>query len=306
MKEFKAKKINNKKKKLKKIRLVIFTFFFFFAYVFMIKYLENNKLKKSVLDEEVNYVNFNVSKLVESKINKVINNPSTLLNDTIKNVKQVEVETKKTSVSDKKNENVIKKEEPVIYIYNTHQTEEYVDYSVYEAAKKLNDMLNKNSYYTSYFEEQGVKVFLEQNDMKYYKSYTASRKYLGEAIIKYPSLTYFFDIHRDSIPKNKSTISYNDKSYAKVLFVVGTDNPNNQINYENANKLNELIKSKVPNISRGIAKHGGKGYNGVYNQDVSENTFLIEIGGKENTKEEVENTINIIYEAILEYVRGVI
>ena len=305
MKEFKAKKINNKKKNLKKVRLVIFTFFFFFAYVFMIKYLENNKLKKSVLDEEVNYVNFNVSKLVESKINKVINNPSTLLNDTIKNVKQAKVETKKTSVSDKKNENVIKKEEPVIYIYNTHQTEEYVDYSVYEAAKKLNDMLNKNSY-TSYFEEQSIKVFLEQNDMKYYKSYTASRKYLGEAIIKYPSLTYFFDIHRDSVPKNKSTISYNDKSYAKVLFVVGTDNPNNQINYENANKLNELIKSKVPNISRGIAKHGGKGYNGVYNQDVSENTFLIEIGGKENTKEEVENTINIIYEAILEYVRGVI
>lgn len=306
MKEFKAKKINNKKKKLKKIRVVIFTFFFFFAYVFMIKYLENNKLKKSVLDEDVNYVNFNVSKLVESKINKVINNPSTLLNNTIKNVKQVEVETKKTSVSDKKNENTIKKEEPVVYIYNTHQTEEYVDYSVYEAAKKLNDMLNKNSYYTSYFEEQSVKVFLEQNDMKYYKSYTASRKYLGEAIIKYPSLTYFFDIHRDSVLKNKSTLSYNDKSYAKVLFVVGTDNPNNQINYENANKLNELIKSKVPNISRGIAKHGGKGYNGVYNQDVSENTFLIEIGGKENTKEEVENTINIIYEAILEYVRGVI
>ena len=306
MKEFKAKKINNKKKKLKKIRLVIFTFFFFFAYVFMIKYLENNKLKKSVLDEDVNYVNFNVSKLVESKINKVINNPSTLLNNTIKNVKQVEVETKKTSVSDKKNENTIKKEEPVVYIYNTHQTEEYVDYSVYEAAKKLNDMLNKNSYYTSYFEEQSVKVFLEQNDMKYYKSYTASRKYLGDAIIKYPSLTYFFDIHRDSVLKNKSTLSYNDKSYAKVLFVVGTDNPNNQINYENANKLNELIKSKVPNISRGIAKHGGKGYNGVYNQDVSENTFLIEIGGKENTKEEVENTINIIYEAILEYVRGVI
>ena len=305
MKEFKAKKINNKKKKLKKIRVVIFTFFFFFAYVFMIKYLENNKLKKSVLDEEVNYVNFNVSKLVESKINKVINNPSTLLNDTIKNVKQVEVETKKTSVSDKKNENSIKKEEPVIYIYNTHQTEEYVDYSVYEAAKKLNGMLNKNSY-TSYFEEQSVKVFLEQNDMKYYKSYTASRKYLGDAIIKYPSLTYFIDIHRDSVSKNKSTITYNDKGYAKVLFVVGTDNPNNQINYENANKLNELIKSKVPNISRGIAKHGGKGYNGVYNQDVSENTFLIEIGGKENTKEEVENTINIIYEAILEYVRGVI
>ena len=40
----------------------------------------------------------------------------------------------------------------------------------------------------------------------------------------------------------------------------------------------------------GIYKKGGPGVNGVYNQDFSPNTILIEIGGNENTTNEVLNT----------------
>ena len=78
------------------------------------------------------------------------------------------------------------------------------------------------------------------------------------------------------------------------------------INKDTTSKLNEIIKSKVPNISRGIVYHGGKGFNGVYNQDVSSEVFLIEVGGKDNTKEEVENTIEVLNNAIVEYIKGVI
>ena len=53
-------------------------------------------------------------------------------------------------------------------------------------------------------------------------------------------------------------------------------------------------------------KKQGAGVNGVYNQDFSPNVFLIEIGGTENTKEEVLNSINVLYEAIAEYIRGVV
>lgn len=91
-----------------------------------------------------------------------------------------------------------------------------------------------------------------------------------------------------------------------MLFVVGTDNPNNILNKDTTSKLNEIIKSKVPNISRGIVYHGGKGFNGVYNQDVSSEVFLIEVGGKDNTKEEVENTIEVLNNAIVEYIKGII
>lgn len=310
MKEFKAKKIRNKKSKKKKVRFIIFTFFFFFAYVFMLKYLKNNQLKNTILKEDVNYINFNIQKESENIISKIINNPVKLLNQNVKNIKQVNTETTETKVDNNQakkvvNEKVVVSKEPIIYIYNTHQTEEYESYSVYDAANLLNEKLNKNGL-NSYFEEQSVKVFLEKNNLKYYKSYDASRKYLNEAMEKYQGLSYFFDIHRDSVSKKISTTMENGKSYAKVLFVVGIDNPGNEKNKNNASKLNEIIKSKVPSISRGIALHGGKGYNGIYNQDVSENVFLIEVGGKDNTKEEVENTINVIYESIIEYTRGVV
>lgn len=316
MKQFKSKKI----KKKKNIFIILFTFFFFFSYVFMIKYCLNNKFKKNLLSEDYNYINFNLGELTLKKIKEDINKPVTLLNNNVKNA--IEVESKKTSVSNKNKENseekndvvnkpnevILSKDEktsPIVYIYNTHQTEQYVDYSVYEVSKVLSDKLTSNGI-ISYFEEQSVSVFLQNNNLKYYKSYTASRKYLNEAKEKYPTINYFFDIHRDSVSKEKSTITYNGKNYAKVLFVVGTDNPNNESNKNNAIKLNEIIKSKVPNISRDIAYHGGDGYNGVYNQDLSSNLFLIEIGGKDNSKEEVLNTMNIIYESICEYIRGVL
>lgn len=305
MKEFKARKI--KKKKKQKIKLFLFTFFFFFSYIFIMKYLKDNQLKETVLKEDVNYIRFDVRKETSKVINNTINNPVSLLKENVKRAKSVE--TKKTDINNKQTKNVsnnvVENKNPIIYVYNTHQTEDYDGYSVYDAANSLANKLNKNGF-PSYFEEQSVKVFLDKNNLKYYKSYTASRKYLNEAKEKHNSLTYFFDIHRDSVSKGKSTISIGNKSYAKVLFVIGTDNPSNEKNKNTTSKLNEIVKSKAPGISRGIAYHGGKGYNGVYNQDLSENVFLIEVGGKDNTKEEVENTIEIINDAIIEYVRGVI
>ena len=50
--------------------------------------------------------------------------------------------------------------------------------------------------------------------------------------------------------------------------------------------MNELY----PGLSKGIYKKGGPGVNGVYNQDFSPYTILIEIGGYENTTNEVLNT----------------
>ena len=133
-----------------------------------------------------------------------------------------------------------------------------------------------------------------------------SRKYIDEVKIKYPSINYFFDIHRDALSKDKSTLTVGKKNYAKVMFIVGTDNQNYESNYNNAIKLNKIINNKVPGISRGVIKKGGKGVNGVYNQDVSANLFLIEVGGNNNNKEEVINTINVISDSITEYVRGMV
>ena len=286
---------------------MIFVFFFVFAYVFMIKLLNKNQLMQTILSDDINYVRFNLNKTIEKKISDVINNPINLLNNNIKSVKTINKSKKTNNETNKDQTQTVNVDinNPIIYIYNTHQTESYQDYSVYDAAYLLKDKLN-NLGLSSYLEEQSMKVFLDTNGLKYYNSYTASRNYLDLAKNNYSSLKYFFDIHRDSVSKEISTIEYNGKSYAKVLFVVGTDNPNNILNKDTTSKLNEIIKSKVPNISRGIVYHGGKGFNGVYNQDFSSEVFLVEVGGVDNTKEEVENTIEVLSNSIVEYIKGAI
>lgn len=303
MKRFKSRK----PKKRKKLWLIIFAFFFVFSYVFMIQYLSKNKLKNNVLHSDVNYVRFNLIKLLSKQTSSIVNEPVRLLNSNVKNASLSKVKNTVSNVENKKVESVVKEEEfkPLIYVYNTHQSEAYMDYTIYDATGVLASNLNKNNLDT-YQEENSVTAFLQTNGMKYYESYKVSRKYIDEVKIKYPSITYFFDIHRDALSKDKSTITVGKKNYAKVMFIVGTDNQNYESNYNNAIKLNEIINNKVPGISRGVIKKGGKGVNGVYNQDVSANLFLIEVGGNNNNKEEVINTINVISDSITEYVRGMV
>ena len=299
MKRFKSKKIKKKKKYIK----IIFIFFFFFSYIFVFSYIKTKRLKVNVLDKNINYINFNVIGYINNKAKNIINNPVLLLN--IKSNKNNVVTSKKIQKVLKTSNEIssIKDVKPYIYIYNTHQREEYANYDVKKAATLLSDKLNKIET-RSVLEENSMKVFLDNNNLKYSKSYEASRNYINEALINYPDLKYFFDIHRDSVSKDKSTISINTINYAKILFVIGSDNPNYENNLKNANYLNSIIENKLPGISRGVITHGGKGYNGIYNQDLSENVFLIEVGGLYNTKEEVENTINILYESIIEYIEG--
>ena len=304
MKVFKSKKIKKKKKRL----FMSFLFFFFFSYAFIYMYLSKNKSKSSVLSNNVDYIRFNVNNYIKSKLFKNVNEPVNLLNEKVKDaiyVPKKNKKVKKTGYIKNTTQDIPNNNDPIIYVYNTHESEKYNNYSVYDAAFLLSDKLNKEGIGT-YFEEKSVTAFLSENNLKYYKSYQGSRKYLSEAKEKYNTIKYFFDIHRDSVGKSKSTITVNGKSYAKVLFVIGTDNPNNASNKNNAEKLNRIIDSKVNGISRGILSHGGKGYNGVYNQDISDNVFLIEVGGPDNTKEEVESTIDIIYISIKEYIGGMV
>ena len=63
-----------------------------------------------------------------------------------------------------------------------------------------------------------------------------------------------------------------------------------------------MIKAKYPTLTRGIMQKEGPGVNGIYNQDLSSNAILLELGGNENTITEVLNTIEIISTIIKEHV----
>ncbi len=222
----------------------------------------------------------------------------------------------KEEVNDNKNDNdkqdVNKEElEKVVYIYNTHQEEKYkstyleafnITPSVFMASKMLKE----------YLENLGIGVIVEENNvseklhslnLKYSGSYKVSRIFMEEAVKKTPTLKYFIDLHRDSSVYDKTTTNINGESYAKVLFIVGLENKNYELNLQLANKLKEKIVNYDKSLFRSIYKKSGAGVNGIYNQDFNPNTMLIEVGGQYNNISEVNNTLQVLAKVISEYIK---
>lgn len=204
-----------------------------------------------------------------------------------------------------------KVQKPIVYIYNTHQLEEYSsrvsnDYNVKPnvliASYILKEKLNEKNIPTI-VETANMKKYINKNGLKYKNSYRASRNFLLISKNKNKNLNYFIDIHRDSVKYDKTTLTYNKEKYAKVMFVVGIKHSNYKKNLKLAKELNNLFNVKLPGISRGISKKGGNNVNGVYNQDINKNVILIEIGGVENSIEEVNNTLEIFSEVLESYIK---
>lgn len=199
---------------------------------------------------------------------------------------------------------------PTVYIYNTHQTESYLydkvnnynlDYNVMFASYILKEYLNDYNI-LSFVESASIKKVLNENNLIYKDSYKASRILLEESIINYPTLKYFIDLHRDSSVYEKTTCVIDNKSYAKILFVLGLENKNYLENEKMINSLNERLIKVNSCLSRGITKKSGVGVDGVYNQDFNSNAILIELGGQYNTITEVNNTLEIFAKILVEYI----
>ena len=200
--------------------------------------------------------------------------------------------------------------EPIVYIYNTHQSEKYKS-NYLESYNIASTVLLASKILKEYLEDLGIKVIVEEQDItklihslnySYGKSYTVSRMLLEEAKKKHDSLTYFIDLHRDSSVYEKTTAVIDGENYAKLLFVVGLDHDNYEPNLALVEDLSAIIKKYNENLYRGIMKKSGKGVNGIYNQDFSPKAFLVEVGGQYNTIEEVNNTLKIFSQVLYEYI----
>lgn len=179
-------------------------------------------------------------------------------------------------------------EKPIIYLYNTHDNETYSDNTtVYDAARLLKNNLTKLGIST--IQEENKVSSLIHTGLSYYD---ISRSFINDVIKTNQNIAYFIDIHRDSV--KDTTVKINDKKYAKILFVLGLENKNYLKNKALMLKMNEYLNKNYPKISRGILEKKGSGVDGVYNQDISDNVILIEIGGVENNMEEVNNSTEIV------------
>jgi stage II sporulation protein P len=136
----------------------------------------------------------------------------------------------------------------------------------------------------------------------YPMSYQYSLHTLKEAISMNPQLNYFFDIHRDSSSRHRTTINIQGVDYAQVYFIIGGKNASWKQNEAFANEIHQVLEQQYPGISKGIHAKSEKGSNGVFNQHFSKNSILIEIGGPYNSLAECYRTVDILASAISEVI----
>ena len=201
---------------------------------------------------------------------------------------------------------------PLVYIFNTHQTEGY-NSNFLETFNINNTVFLGSHILGEYLNDLGIGVIVEENSVvdvlntngwKYGRSYKASRILMEEAYKNNPSLKFFIDLHRDSASYDRTVTEIDGKKYARVLFVVGLEHDNYQENLNLATYLNDEVKKFNGNLSRGVLQKKGSGVNGIYNQDFNKNTILIEVGGQYNHIEEVNNTLKVIANIIYDYLKG--
>lgn len=303
------KRFISKRKKSRKLKFkfLLFLFLFIFSIYTTFRYL----LKSNIKIDNKEFVklllnNHNDKNKLVSFIGNISSKykPVDLLSTNYYDL----VDRKEKKVSTNYTDN--KESLPLIYIYNTHQLEEYASSNFIESEVKptvmmadyiMEDIFNKNKFKTL-VEERSIKQKLNENNWKYYKSYAASRIYLDDVKNNNPSIKYFIDVHRDSLKKDKTTVEINGKSYAKVIFLIGLENPKYQENLDFTTKINDKLNEKYPNLSKGIYKKGGEGVNGVYNQDNSKYTILVEIGGVDNNTTEVLNSTLAFCDVFMEVI----
>ena len=308
-KKFIAKK---RKKKKPKIKFLLFALVFFFSFYVTYEYLAQSNFKisdqvlvKLLLKQSNNHIKEKTGML--EKVKKMGTHPTFLINKNYKGLVKLEQEVKKEK-REKELKNTVA--EPLIYIYNSHQTEEYAPSSIAEYSVTptvlvgsyiLEERLEQAGFETL-VEERSIKNLLNENKWNYNYSYRASRIYLDDVKNNYRTIKYFIDFHRDSLSYDKTTIEIEGKSYAKLLFLIGLENPNYMKNLSFTEKIVAKLNERYPGLCKGIYKKGGEGVNGVYNQDSSEYTILLEVGGPDNKITEVLNSVNAFSEVFSEVI----
>lgn len=201
-----------------------------------------------------------------------------------------------------------KEDKPIAFIYHTHNRESWNS----EMKESERDAQSSNKNITLVGQrlaeelgKLGLGAMVSDADYpttvpgyEWEYSYKYSRKTVKEAIASNNELEYIFDLHRDSQARKYTTAEINGESYAQVYFIIGQRNPNWKENEAFARKLHDKLEAQYPGLSRGIWGKNANSGNAEYNQSLSSQSVLIEVGGIDNTLEECYRTAKALAEVI--------
>lgn len=204
----------------------------------------------------------------------------------------------------------ISSKNPNVFIYHTHNTESFTTLesdkksssdskeNITLVGKKLNESLRDKEIY-SLHNKIDIQKILKNEGLKFEDSYKVSREILKGVLEKNKDIKLVLDIHRDSSKREESTIKINGKSVSRISFVVSAISSKYEENRKIADLFHHKLQEKYPGLSRGVLV-GGKATKNNYNQDLFNNSLLIEIGGPENTLEEEYRSVEILSEVIVD------
>lgn len=195
---------------------------------------------------------------------------------------------------------------PLVLIYHTHTTESYNPLNVKDQNFSTNLELGvckvgeemKKELESRY----GISVIhdLTVHDLPLRDTgYSRSRITLEKYLKKYPGLKVIIDLHRDGADRNVCTAKINGEYYSRVMFVIGKGNKKYAKNIATANSVNMRINELYPGLSRGFTYS----LRNAYNQDLSPNVILLEVGSEESKLEETIRTSKIIARVMSELVK---
>lgn len=208
---------------------------------------------------------------------------------------------------------------PRVLIYHTHTTEAYTptgkysytassewrtrenDRNVVAAGEKLASLLQ---------EKYGITTLHDVTDHEPPKLDTAYERSLVTMLQykkQYPSLTLFIDLHRDdggtSASGSNDYVVIDGKEVARMMFVVGTgegatgtgydEMPDFASNYALAKAVTERLRQFNERLARDIRVKKSR-----YNQHVSNQCLLVELGHNRNTLEQALNAVDYLAQAI--------
>lgn len=205
-------------------------------------------------------------------------------------------------------------DEPTVFLYSSHNRESFLphlpdetnsdlayheDVNITKVSERIAQSLAANGIGAK-VDDTDIMNVLHEKGWSYPKSYDASRPVVEEALANNKQIKYAFDIHRDALPRGKTVKEINETNYATILFVIGAENKQYEKNLALATEIHYKIEAAYPGLSKGIITKEGANSNGVYNQDLLETSVLMEVGGYENTLDEMYRTADVIADVFSE------
>ena len=194
---------------------------------------------------------------------------------------------------------------PQVLIYHSHTTESYTpkadnstdeNYNVCAVGNVLESELERN-YGVSVIHDKTTHDVMGDID-----AYSKSRATVGKYLSKYGDFKLIIDIHRDASANRKNDIvTVNGETAAKAMFVMCLKNPHAAKNISASDKIAELANKAYPNLFKAMYPYNTGTL--FFNQDLSNNSVLLEVGTNRNSVNESKVTAKYLAKIIAEYVK---